>query len=123
MSAGPHALIRDGATLVTNLEEILDGLGPLPQQAIEIEQPEIPPEPTATLAEETTPKLVAAFNLTDQQTRILREITRDPIGLDLIIARTDLPAETILPELTMMTLRGWVKRVGGQNYVIGATQS
>jgi DNA processing protein len=119
MSAGPHALIRDGATLVTNLEEILDGLGPLPQQAIEHQQLELPMEPRSA----PVPKPVAAFALTDQQNRILREITRDPIGLDLIIARTELPAETILPELTMMTLRGWVKRIGGQNYILGATES
>src|SRR5437016_9273603 len=29
-SAGPHQLIRDGAALVTCLEDILDSLGPLP---------------------------------------------------------------------------------------------
>ncbi len=32
MSAGPHALIRDGAVLVTSLEDIIDNLGPLPHQ-------------------------------------------------------------------------------------------
>ena len=31
LSVGPHRLIRDGATLTTNLQDILDGLGPLPQ--------------------------------------------------------------------------------------------
>ncbi len=30
LSSGPHALIRDGAVLVTKLEDILDDLGPLP---------------------------------------------------------------------------------------------
>ena len=33
LSAGPHLLIRDGATLVAKLEDILDGLGPVPQSA------------------------------------------------------------------------------------------
>ncbi|MGA3066001.1 MAG: DNA-processing protein DprA [Tepidisphaeraceae bacterium] len=112
MSAGPHALIRDGATLVTNLEEIFEGLGPLPHQATEVEVPE----------ESTAPTRIAGV-LTEQQNRILREISREPIALDLIIARTELPAEAILPELTMMSLRGWVKRVGGQNYVIGSVSA
>jgi DNA processing protein len=116
MSAGPHVLIRDGATLVTNLEEILDGLGPLPHQAIESETPEAVVE----LPENPPAKSRAQAILTEQQSRILREISSDPIPLDLIIARTELPAEAILPELTMMTLRGLVKRVGGQNYVIGS---
>src|SRR5678815_427700 len=35
-SAGPHKLIRDGATLVTKLEDILEGLGPLPQEVHEV---------------------------------------------------------------------------------------
>ena len=112
MSAGPHALIRDGATLITNLEEIFEGLGPLPHHVLETElaepRVEAPAEPPV------------AANLTEQQNRILREISRDPIALDLIIARTELPAEAILPELTLMTLRGLVKRIGGQNYVIGS---
>src|SRR5690606_28256225 len=35
MSAGPHKLIREGATLVTCLEDILQDLGPLPSVALE----------------------------------------------------------------------------------------
>jgi predicted Rossmann fold nucleotide-binding protein DprA/Smf involved in DNA uptake len=37
--------------------------------------------------------------------------------LDTIIARTQLPAELVMQSLTMLTLRGVVKRVDGQNYV------
>src|SRR5205807_9834731 len=35
LSAGPHRLIREGATLVTKLEDVLEGLGPLPAGADE----------------------------------------------------------------------------------------
>ncbi len=35
LSVGPHMLIRDGATLVTRLEDILDDLGPLPAAVVE----------------------------------------------------------------------------------------
>jgi DNA processing protein len=45
LSSGPHRLIREGATLVTCLEEIVEGLGPLPQSVQEpigaAEAPEI----------------------------------------------------------------------------------
>src|SRR4051794_6559695 len=34
LSIGPHKLIRDGATLVTGLEDILEGLGPVPHSAV-----------------------------------------------------------------------------------------
>ena len=35
MSAGPHQLIRDGANLTTGMDDILQGLGPLPDEAHE----------------------------------------------------------------------------------------
>src|SRR4051812_13376117 len=44
LSAGPHLLIRDGATLVTNLEEILESLHPLPHDLSQ-PSPELTPSP------------------------------------------------------------------------------
>ncbi|MGA2582262.1 MAG: DNA-processing protein DprA [Tepidisphaeraceae bacterium] len=109
MSAGPHALIRDGATLVTNLEEILDGLGPLPHSIME------PVKPVEqTLFE---PKVTPSVLLSDRQQQVLTGIGLDPISVDGIIARCELPAEIVMQELTMMTLRGVVKRVDGHSFV------
>lgn len=113
MSAGPHALIRDGATLVTCLEDILDDLGPLPHQAIVQEVPETFEEIAAD------PALIAMKNVTlsQRQQALLATIDQDATTLDGIIERSQLPAEVVLQELTMMTLRGVVKRVDGQTYV------
>ncbi|HEX4053636.1 MAG TPA: DNA-processing protein DprA [Tepidisphaeraceae bacterium] len=107
MSAGPHALIRDGAVLVTALEDIVDNLGPLPH-------PITSPAPEVPVTEEIPASPVM---LDDRQQRILQGIDLDPTQLDTIIARTDLPAEIVMQELTMLTLRGVVKRVDGQAYV------
>ncbi len=41
MSAGCHSLIRDGVTLVTSVDQILDELGPLYKKAICTSRPEI----------------------------------------------------------------------------------
>jgi DNA processing protein len=106
MSAGPHALIRDGAVLVTSLEDILDNLGPVPHQAMLFSE-----EPA--MAETAAP--VLSFD--DRQKRILEMIDHDPTHLDVIIARTEFPAEVVMRELTMLALRGAVKRVEGQIYV------
>jgi DNA processing protein len=108
MSAGPHALIRDGAVLVTGLEDIIDNLGPLPHQAT-VATPEVP---------QTMPEVFAApIVLDERQRQILGGIDLDPTQLDAIIARTELPAEIVMQELTMLSLRGLVKRVDGQTYV------
>jgi DNA processing protein len=120
MSAGPHYLIREGATLVTNLEDILDGLGPLPHGAM-IETPAAsedlfadsePPEANSPPKEK-----LPEISLTDRQKQILQGITENPTNLDTIINACDLPAEIVMQELTMLTLRGVVKRLDGQTYV------
>jgi DNA processing protein len=108
MSAGPHALIRDGAVLVTGLEDIIDNLGPLPHE-ITVPVAEVHAAP------ENLPQPFAALD--DRQKRIVGMIDADPTPLDTIIARAELPAEVVLRELTMLSLRGVVKRLGGQNYV------
>ncbi len=107
MSAGPHALIRDGAVLVMTLEDIIDNLGPLPHQITS-------PAPAASAEPEVA---ASPIMLDERQQRILQGIDFDPTQLDTIIARTELPAEIVMQELTMLTLRGVVKRVDGQAYV------
>jgi DNA processing protein len=100
MSAGPHLLIRDGATLVTNLQEILDGLGPLPLEAVE-----------APSLFDTKPS-----GLTDRQQIIVDHMDRQPTGVDALVERTSLPAHVILQELTFLSLKAVVKRIDGQTY-------
>jgi DNA processing protein len=109
MSVGPHSLIRDGAVLVEGLEDILQGLGPLPHQVMIEAAPQASAEAVPSTAQEIT--------LTDSQARIVAGIDDDPTGLDSIIAASDLPAEVVLRELTLLSLRGVVKRVDGQSYV------
>ena len=56
LSAGPHLLIRDGAALVAKLDDILEGLGPVPQGATEpglFPEPEPQAEPATATASTT----------------------------------------------------------------------
>ena len=120
MSAGPHLLIRDGATLVTCLEDILEGLGPLPQSAVDmplfdltIGPESIEDEPTADAA---APAAAPAVTMTPEQLTILRHLDGDALAADAIIERSGLPAHVVMRELTVMSLKGLIKRVDGQTY-------
>jgi DNA processing protein len=108
LSAGPHRLVRDGAILTTCLQDIIDELGPLPHEAMEesvISSVDSPAAPTAVP------------DLTEPQTLILSCLHKDPMIVDQIIEQTSLPAHAVLQEMTMLTLKGLVRRVEGQAFV------
>ncbi len=127
LSVGPHKLIRDGAVLVTNLQDILDELGPLPAEAVDGVDAVDAIEPTEpTLFEETPGARRAAapaeslirpaLQLTDTQQAIVAQLSDDPISIDQIADATGLDVSQIMSQLTILTLRGVVRRKDGQNY-------
>jgi DNA processing protein len=130
-SAGPHKLIRDGATLVTCLEDILEGLGPLPQEAHEVSlfdpvesaKPQLDQARNRPLdqardrqAAEPT-RNVPDATLTDRQRVVLAQLDGQPVHIDTLIERTGLAANEVLQDLTLLSLKGVVKRVDGQTFV------
>ena len=126
LSAGPHQLIRDGAVLAAKLEDILDNLGPLPQEAMDaIEATESGAAhddggngslfggTPAALSVDALP----AVGLSERQQVIVAALDDEPADVDVLIDRTSLSAQEVLQELTLLTLRGHVRRVDGQKYV------
>lgn len=115
LSAGPHKLIRDGAILTAGLEDIMQGLGPLPQEAMET--PVFANTVAVTSEGISSPAPPPPAMLTDRQTKILSLMGNEPVNIDLLIDRSSLPAQEVLQEMTLLTLRGQVKRVDGQTFV------
>jgi DNA processing protein len=114
MSIGPHLLIRDGATLVTGLADIIDSLGPLPTQAMESTPTEAKPEIAAP---------IPTINLTDQQKLILSHLGSEAAGVDQIMELSGLDAPVVMSELTLLCLKGAVRRVDGQTFALPTTRS
>lgn len=126
MSAGAHELIRDGATLVTGLAHIVEGLGPLPDgvatpsnvpdvggqiaAAPESSAPELP------FSVATHPTATKPMLLTDTQRQILDAIGPDGADVDRIIEASGLEASQVLQDLTLLSLRAAVRREDGQTY-------
>ena len=127
MSTGPHRLIRDGAALVTCMQDVIDALDPLPAHVHEPKPdanlfdtndpetdapndgPDAPPDPTLKPAKHSVP-------LTAQQAQIIDAIADAPTCVDLVAERTTLPIHVILQELTVLSLKGLIRRVDGQTY-------
>lgn len=119
LSAGPHMLIRDGAVLVTNLEQIVEALDPLPADVYMPERPAAAPASSrSTDVEAPAPPSASAIaaQLSDRQQRIITHLGVDPLNVDRLVELTDLPAHEVLQDLTFLTLKGLVKRIDGQTF-------
>jgi len=117
MSAGPHKLIREGAALIANLEDIINALHPLPDEVgqadlfARIEDVDPTAKPQAATVE---PRL---SNLSDQQKCLVEAINDHPSDVDSIVERSGLSTPIVLQQLTMLSLKGIVKRVDGNTYI------
>lgn len=93
---GIYKLLKNGATLVTCADDILNALNWEVKSEIEITQSDI--------------------ELTDDEQKIYNCLEIEEKGADELIAMTRLPLEFLLINLTMMELKGIIKKVDGDRY-------
>ena len=145
-SRGTHKLLRDGAVLVRDLDDIVEDLTPLPDAAYaavdemetspEVEQPHRLAAPLAGRVEEVgapgrapqagrlNGEVVDESDrsnptiptLTADQRKVLGALDRAGCSIDAIIDGTSLPAQVVMSSLTLLSLKALVKRVDGQTY-------
>jgi DNA processing protein len=97
-SKGPHQLIRQGAKLVENYQDIL----------VELAIPSLTP----TELDDAVPEQMSAL---EQQ--VYGILTREPVHINQIQRRTALTAAQVNFVLTQLELKGIVKRFPGQLYL------
>lgn len=104
-SKGPHKLIKQGAKIVENVQDILEEFpwlfGTLKKSPLLI-----PSGPT---------------QLTLDENIIFRFLSAEPIHIDNLIGLTGLPSGKTASQLMVMELKGLVRQLPGQFYVINYT--
>tara|TARA_Y100000031_G_scaffold154951_1_gene204232 strand:+ start:39 stop:1127 length:1089 start_codon:yes stop_codon:yes gene_type:complete len=95
MSAGPNNLIKMGAHVVTEANDVLGVLG-LTQSTSELPAPE--PE-------------------NEIETELIKNLNKQPLHVDDLIRATHLEPSIVTSTLTLMEMKGMVRHVGGMNYV------
>ena len=117
-SEGCHDLLRDGATLVRHVDDILEALGPLPLPS---ERPASADEPARTVL---GPR---ELTLSDQERRVLEAVPQQPTPRDDVVAvlagdvDAPVPEPQVLATLMVLEMRrfvatqpgGFVQRVPG----------
>ena len=98
-SRGTHALIKDGATLVANVDDVLAELGPLVE---EVERPD-----------GTSVRQPQELQLNDVEQQVLQAIDTSPTSLDMVTRITELPVHRVLSTVSVLETRRLVRRVSG----------
>ena len=99
-SRGCNQLIRDGATLVQTVDDVLEQLGPLGQSITTDEGKEI--------------RNGAELTLNEVESRVLAAIQVESTRIDDVIASSELPAQRVLAVISVLEMRRLVRRLSGQ---------
>ncbi|PQO25786.1 DNA-protecting protein DprA [Blastopirellula marina] len=99
VARGVNSLIRDGATLVQSVDDVIEQLGPL-RKPLQV-------------SEEKTVLQPAELKLNDQEQQVLQHIDLAPMSLDALVARSKLPVHRILSTLSILEMKRLIVRTNG----------
>ena len=102
-SAGPNALIRDGATLVSSARDIIDSLEALNHFTLR-------PEVDVSAVQE---ELLDEDTLQDARDLVCHSLGTDPVSVDLLIQDTGLDARSVNIVLVELAVAGRLERHPG----------
>jgi DNA processing protein len=97
-SVGANQLLKKGAKLVMGVKDILEELNLLEKNGIKNIIPKIPGS--------------------KEEEILLKILSSDPIHIDNLSRISKLGTASLSAALSLMEIKGWVKDIGGQNYII-----
>jgi DNA processing protein len=97
---GSNRLIRDGAILVQDPENVLESLGPL------VDNVKISPDQTVMHAVE--------LQLNEQETAVLQAVGAEPTAIDSVVSASGLPIARVLSTISVLEMRRLIRRISGQ---------
>ena len=103
MSRGCNQLIRDGAILIQDAEDVIEHLGPLVEKA--------------SLGEGNVVHHASELQLNEIEQAVLQAIECMPTDIEQVISTSKLPVSRVLSTLSVLEMRGLIQRLSGRTVV------
>jgi len=116
LSKGTNQLIKEGATLIESVEDVMQALGYIGEQLAGHVS-----AAAAEAAERVEKSLfdVSQLKLSGDERRIHDCLNKEPVHVEQIIAETELPAGSVNAALISLRLKGLIKQLPGSLFVKG----
>ena len=112
-STGPHWLIKDGAALVTNIEDVLEAIGQI-GQIIKDHAASAAQQARQTVETELFEQ--PEIKLTDIERDVFGVLAQEPAHMEDIIARSNRSPGSVSASVISLQLKGLVKQLPGNYY-------
>lgn len=120
LSAGPHRFLQEGAKLTTCVNDILEEYDYKPMTLF----PELEEKPSAKQIEDSDAdkadkkeELHPAVSLNEEESRVLQNITTEPVTIEELAYLCRMPIAQLMPVLSMLELYGLVQQMIGRKYI------
>jgi DNA processing protein len=97
-SVGTNSLIRRGAKMVSSVKDILEEL--------DLNEGRVSAPRAAKIPE------------TKEEEKLLKIMSTDPLHIDTLTKMSKLDTSAVSSTLSIMEIKGWIKNIGGQNYIL-----
>jgi DNA processing protein len=108
-SVGSNALIKKGAKLVQNVDDIMVELAPLLRGLLRSDTPKKGPEMVTD---------VSGLEISDKEKAICKALCSEPRHIDLISRETGIAPQNLLGIMLDLELKGIVRQAGGKRFYI-----
>ncbi len=128
-SRGTNSLIKSGARLVQDSDDIINEIRPQVERILPSsmspegnpsETPDIPERPESAFPEQAAPpaEKPQAHTATEDQQAILNLLGTDPVHLDQLVSRTDESINRLLDLLLSLEMTGRIRQLPGRYFVV-----